>query len=152
MKGVNKVIILGNIGNDPETKYLPNGNAVTNVSVATSEKWKDKNTGQEQTRTEWHRIIFFNRLGEIAGQFLKKGSKIYVEGSLRTNKWQDKDGNTRYTTEIIASELQMLDNKGAGSSSETQHQSQGFAEVDNGGAFTGNNGGDDSFFDDDIGF
>jgi len=111
-RGINKVILVGNLGNDPETRYLPSGGAVTNVSLATSSAWKDKNTGQEQEKTEWHRVVFFNRLGEIAGQYLKKGSKIYVEGSLRTNKWQDKDGHDRYTTEIIANEMQMLDGKG----------------------------------------
>ena len=110
-KGVNKVIIVGNLGNDPESKFLPSGGAVTNISVATSESWKDKNTGQQQEKTEWHRVVGFNRLGEIMGEYLKKGSKVYVEGSLRTNKWQDKDGNDRYTTEIIASQMQMLDGK-----------------------------------------
>lgn len=111
MSGVNKVIIVGRLGQDPETKYLPSGGAVTNASVATSEKWKDKNTGQPQERTEWHRIVFFNKLGEIAGEYLKKGSMVYVEGSLRTRKWQAQDGTDRYTTEIVASELQMLDGK-----------------------------------------
>ena len=112
-KGVNKVIIVGNLGKDPETRYLPNGSAVTSISVATSENWKDKQTGQQKERTEWHKIIFFNRLAEIAGEYLKKGSKVYVEGSLRTRKWQDKDsGQDRYSTEIVASEMQMLDSKG----------------------------------------
>lgn len=112
-KGVNKVIIVGNLGKDPETRYLPNGSAVTNISVATSESWKDKQTGQQQERTEWHKIVFFNKLAEIAGAYLKKGSKVYVEGSLRTRKWQDKDsGQDRYSTEIVASEMQMLDSKG----------------------------------------
>jgi len=111
-KGINKVIVLGNLGNDPETRYLPNGNAVTNISIATSESWKDKQTNQEQERTEWHRVVFFNRLAEIAGEYLKKGSKVYIEGALRTNKWQDKEGNDRYTTEIVANEMQMLDSRG----------------------------------------
>ena len=111
-RGVNKVIILGNIGQDPEVKYMPSGGAVTNVSIATSETWKDKVTGQPQERTEWHRVVFFNRLGEIAGQYLKKGSKVYIEGSLRTRKWQAQDGTDRYTTEIVASEMQMLDGRG----------------------------------------
>lgn len=111
-RGINKVIIVGNCGQDPETRYLPSGGAVTNVSVATSESWKDKNTGEQQERTEWHRIVFFNRLGEIAGEYLKKGSKVYVEGSLRTRKWQGQDGSDRYTTEIVASEMQMLDSRG----------------------------------------
>lgn len=108
-RGVNKVIIVGNLGGDPETNYLPSGGSVTNINVATSEKWKDKNTGQDQERTEWHRIVFFNRLAEIAAQYLTKGSKVYVEGHLRTRKWQDKDGNDRYTTEIVARDMQMLD-------------------------------------------
>ena len=111
-KGINKVIILGNLGQDPETRYMPNGNAVTNISIATSETWQDKQSGQNQERTEWHRVVFFNRLAEIAGEYLRKGSKVYVEGSLRTNKWQDQSGNDRYTTEIVASEMQMLDSRG----------------------------------------
>lgn len=110
-RGINKVILIGNIGQDPEVKYLPSGGAVTNVSLATSETWKDKNTGQPQERTEWHRVVFFNRLGEIAGEYLRKGSKVYIEGSLRTRKWQAQDGTDRYTTEIVASELQMLDGR-----------------------------------------
>jgi single-strand DNA-binding protein len=112
-RGVNKVILIGNLGADPEVRYMPNGSAVTSVSLATSEAWKDKNTGELQERTEWHRITFYNRLAEIAGEYLKKGSKIYLEGSLRTEKWQDKTtGQDRYTTKIIANEMQMLDAKG----------------------------------------
>ena len=113
-RGVNKVILIGNLGNDPETKFLPSGGAVTNVSLATSESWKDKQTGQMQERTEWHRVVFFNKLAEIAGEYLKKGSKVYVEGSLRTRKWQGQDGQDRYTTEIVVSEMQMLDGRGEG--------------------------------------
>ena len=113
-RGINKVILVGNLGNDPETRYLPSGGAVTNISVATSDSWKDKQTGQLQERTEWHRIVFFNRLAEIAAEYLKKGSKIYLEGSLRTRKWQDKSGQDRYTTEIVAGEMQMLDSRGTG--------------------------------------
>jgi len=112
MKGVNKVIIVGNLGKDPETRAMPSGSGITNITVATSESWKDKTTGQSQERTEWHRIVFFGRLGEIAAQYLRKGSKVYVEGSLRTRKWQDKTGADRYSTEIIGSEMQMLDSKG----------------------------------------
>ena len=113
-RGINKVIIVGNCGQDPETRYMPSGGAVTNLSLATTESWKDKNTGQQQERTEWHRVVFFNRLAEIAGEYVKRGSKIYVEGSLRTRKWQDKDsGQDRYTTEIVANEMQMLDSKGS---------------------------------------
>ena len=111
-RGINKVIIVGNCGQDPETRYMPSGGAVTNLSLATSETWKDKNTGDQQERTEWHRVVFFNRLAEIVEQYVKKGSKIYVEGSLRTRKWQGQDGQDRYTTEIVASEMQMLDSRG----------------------------------------
>ena len=107
-RGINKVILVGNCGQDPETKYLPSGGAVTNISIATSESWKDKQTGEAKERTEWHRVTFFNRLGEIAGEYLKKGSQVYVEGQLRTRKWQDQGGQDRYTTEIVASEMQML--------------------------------------------
>jgi single-strand DNA-binding protein len=111
-RGINKVILVGNLGKDPEQKSMPNGNAVTNITVATSESWKDKQTGQQQERTEWHRIVFFNGLAEVAGQYLNKGSKVYIEGALRTRKWQDQTGNDRYTTEIVASEMQMLDSRG----------------------------------------
>ena len=113
-KGINKVILIGNCGAEPETRYLPAGGAVTNIRLATSESWKDKNTGQMQERTEWHRVVFFNRLAEIAGEYLHKGSKVYIEGALRTRKWQDKEGRDQYTTEIVASEMQMLDSRGAG--------------------------------------
>ena len=123
-RGVNKVLIIGNLGNDPETRYLPSGGAVTNITVATSESWKDKTTGEQQERTEWHRVVFFNRLGEIAGEYLRKGSKVYVEGSLRTRKWQGKDGQDRYTTEIVASEMQMLDSKQDGQQQRPQAQQQ----------------------------
>lgn len=113
-RGINKVIIVGNCGQDPETKYLPNGSAVTNISVATSEEWTDKQSGQKQERTEWHRIVFFNRLAEIAGEYLKKGSQVYVEGKLQTRKWQDQASQDRYTTEIVADEMQMLGSAGGG--------------------------------------
>lgn len=115
-RGINKVILVGNVGGDPEVRYMPNGNAVTTLSVATSESWKDKTTGEKQDRTEWHRVVCFNRLGEIAGQYVRKGSKLYIEGSLRTRKWQDQQGQDRYTTEIIASDMQLLDSKGASNS------------------------------------
>jgi len=111
-RGLNKVMVMGNLGADPEVRYLPNGSAVTNIRVATSESWKDKQSGEKQERTEWHRIVLFNRLGEIAAQYLRKGSRVFVEGSLRTNKWQDQSGNERYTTEIIASSMQLMDSKG----------------------------------------
>lgn len=113
-RGVNKVILIGNLGKDPEVRYMPSGGAVANVTVATSESWKDKQSGEMQERTEWHNVVFFNRLAEIAGEYLKKGSKVYVEGSLRTRKWQGKDGQDRYTTEIVASEMQMLDSRSGG--------------------------------------
>ena len=113
-RGINKVTIVGCLGNDPELKAMPSGNAVTNISVATSEQWKDKNTGQPQERTEWHRIVFFNKLAEIAGEYLKKGSQVYVEGSLRTRKWQDQSGQDRETTEIVGSEMQMLGGRQGG--------------------------------------
>jgi single-strand DNA-binding protein len=114
-RGVNKVILVGNLGADPEVKYMPNGNAVANVTVATSESWKDKQSGEQKDKTEWHRVVFFRRLAEIAGEYLKKGSQIYIEGKLQTRKWQDKNGNDRYTTEIIANEMQMLGGRGGGS-------------------------------------
>ena len=107
-RGVNKVIIVGNLGNDPETRYMPSGSAVTNLSVATNESWKDKQTGEQKDRTEWHRVAMFGRLAEIAAEYLRKGSQVYIEGKLRTRKWQDQQGNDRYTTEIIADEMQML--------------------------------------------
>lgn len=113
-RGINKVILVGNLGQDPETRYRPSGDAVTNCTLATSETWNDKQSGQPQERTEWHRVVFFNRLAEIAGEYLRKGSKVYVEGQLRTRKWQDQTGQDRYTTEIVAKEMQMLDSRGGG--------------------------------------
>lgn len=113
-RGVNKVILIGNLGKDPEVRYMPNGQAVANVTIATSESWKDKNTGEQQERTEWHRVVFFRRLAEIAGEYLKKGARIYVEGRLQTRKWQDNQGQDRYTTEIVANEMQMLGSGGGG--------------------------------------
>lgn len=114
-RGINKVILVGNLGNDPEVRYTPAGAAVTTISVATTESWKDKE-GNRQEKTEWHRVVFFSRLAEIAGEYLKKGSQVYIEGKLRTNKWQDKDGQDRYTTEIMANELQMLGGRNEGGS------------------------------------
>lgn len=144
-RGINKVILIGNLGADPETRYMPSGGAVTNVRLATSESWKDRNTGETQERTEWHRVVFFNRLGEIAGEYLKKGSKIYIEGSLRTRKWQGQDGQDRYTTEIVASEMQMLDSRG-GSASYDQSPAPGGSAP----APSSSSGGPD--YDDDIPF
>ena len=129
-RGINKVILIGNLGRDPETRYMPSGGAVTNVTVATSESWKDKQSGQMQDRTEWHKVVFFNKLAEIAGQYLKKGSKVYIEGSLRTRSY-DKDGQKHYTTEIVASEMQMLDGRGGqgGGSDEGQGFDHGFDQT-----------------------
>lgn len=110
-RGVNKVILVGNLGNDPEVRYMPNGNAVANVSLATSDSWKDKTSGEQQEKTEWHRVVFFNRLAEIVEKYVKKGSKLYIEGRLQTRSWEQ-DGVKRYTTEIVASEMQMLDTRG----------------------------------------
>jgi len=152
-RGINKVIIVGNVGGDPETRYMPSGSAVTNLTVATNESWKDKQTGEKKERTEWHRVAMFNRLAEIAAEYLRKGSQVYIEGKLRTRKWQDKDGQDRYTTEIIADEMQMLGGRGGSSGN--------FGGGDSGGGDTGgsNRGGgspppqsapDD--FDDDIPF
>jgi len=117
MSGVNKVILIGNLGQDPDVKYMPSGDAVANVSIATSESWKDKNTGEKQERTEWHKVVFFGKVAEIAQKYLHKGSKVYVEGKLKTRKWQDKEGQDRYTTEIVVDmggSMQMLDGKGGG--------------------------------------
>ena len=114
-RGVNKVILIGNLGNDPEIRYTASGAAVANISLATAESWKDKNTGEQQERTEWHRIVFFGRLAEIVGEYLRKGSQIYVEGRLQTRKWEDKEGKDRYTTEIVANEMQMLGSRSGGS-------------------------------------
>ena len=108
MASVNKVILVGNLGKDPEVRYMPSGEAVTNITVATTDSWKDKNSGEKKEATEWHRVVFFRKLAEIAGQYLKKGSQVYIEGSLKTRKWQDKDGQDRYTTEIVADTMQML--------------------------------------------
>jgi len=113
-RGVNKVILVGNLGKDPETRYMPSGSAVTNLRIATTEAWKDKQSGEQQERTEWHAVAMFGRLAEIAAEYLRKGSQVYVEGKLRTRKWQDKEGKDRYTTEIVADEMQMLGSKGGG--------------------------------------
>lgn len=120
-KGINKVTIVGNLGQDPETRYSQSGTAFTNLSVATSEYWKDKQTGQNQERTEWHRIVFSGRLAEVAGEYLRKGSKVYIEGSLKTRKWEDQQGIERYTTEIWGREMQMLDSRGDVSEQNNTH-------------------------------
>ena len=115
-RGVNKVILVGNLGKDPEVRNMPNGNVVANITLATTESWKDKQSGEQQEKTEWHRVVMFRRLGEIAGEYLKKGSQVYIEGKLQTRKWQDNSGNDRYTTEIVASDMQMLGGRSGGGS------------------------------------
>jgi single-strand DNA-binding protein len=136
-RGINKVILVGNLGQDPETRYMPSGGAVTNISVATSESWKDKQTGEQKDRTEWHRVAMFNRLAEIAAEYLRTGSQVYIEGKIRTRKWQDKDGNDRYTTEVIADEMQMLGGRGGS-------DSYGGGGSSGGGASRGSSGGSSS--------
>jgi single-strand DNA-binding protein len=158
-RGVNKVIIVGTLGKDPETRYMPSGSAVTNLRLATNEQWKDKQTGEQQERTEWHSIAMFGRLAEIAAEYLRKGSQVYIEGKLRTRKWQDKEGKDRYTTEIVADEMQMLGSKGGGggasagppaergsSSGGGQQRPAAVNDMDSGG------GGPPGDFDDDIPF
>ena len=126
-RGINKVILVGNLGADPETRYTASGSAITNIRVATSESWRDKQTGENQERTEWHRVVFFNRLAEIAGEYLRKGSQVYIEGSLRTRKWQDQSGQDRYSTEIVANEMQMLGSRGG--DYEPRQSSGGFRDT-----------------------
>jgi single-strand DNA-binding protein len=148
-RGVNKVIVVGNLGNDPETKYMPSGSAVTNLSVATNESWKDKQTGEQKDRTEWHRVAMFGRLAEIAAEYLRKGSQVYIEGKLRTRKWQDQNGNDRWSTEIIADEMQMLGGRsGAGAPAMGSSGPPPGPPPSGGGA----QGGGSPDFDDDIPF
>jgi single-strand DNA-binding protein len=141
-RGINKVILLGNLGNDPETRYLPSGGAVTSISLATSESWKDKQSGQMQERTEWHKVVFFNRLAEIAGEYLRKGTKVYIEGALRTRKWQDQSGQDRWTTEIVANDMMMLDSAGGRSSgpSGSDSGSDGYDQMPEAQGFGGSAG------------
>lgn len=134
-RGINKVILIGNLGADPETRSMPSGGVVTNIRIATSESWKDKQSGEQKERTEWHTVVMFNRLGEIAAEYLRKGSQVYIEGSLRTRKWQDKEGKDRYSTEVIADEMQMLGGRGGGGG---EGRSSGAYE---GGARSGSGGG-----------
>lgn len=122
-RGINKVILVGNIGQDPEIRYMPNGNPVANLTLATSETWKDKQSGEMREQTEWHKVVLFNRLAEIAGEYVKKGSKVYLEGAIKTRKWQDQQGQDRYTTEIVGNEMQMLDRRGDAANSEYQQYS-----------------------------
>ena len=155
MASVNKVILIGNLGRDPETRYMPDGAAITNISVATTDTWKDKQ-GEKQEKTEWHRVAFFGRLAEIAGEYLKKGSQVYVEGRLQTRKWQDKDGQDRYTTEIVADRMQMLGSRqgmggGAAAAAEPPPEGGGSARPA-GGKPAGKPGGKFDDFEDDIPF
>ncbi|MFV1997724.1 MAG: single-stranded DNA-binding protein [Acidiferrobacterales bacterium] len=149
-RGVNKVILIGNLGKDPEVRYAPSGQAIANINIATSESWKDKTTGEKQEKTEWHRVVFFSRLAEIVGEYLKKGSQVYIEGRLQTRKWQDKEGNDRYTTEIVANEMQMLGSRqGGGAPAEDFNQDKSYSKPKAETASTPAGGGD---FDDDIPF
>jgi len=147
-RGVNNVIMVGNLGNDQDTRYMPSGSAVTNLSVATNESWKDKQTGEQKDRTEWHRVAMFGRLAEIAAEYLRKGSQVYIEGKLRTRKWQDQNGNDRWTTEIIADEMQMLGGR-TGAGAPAMGDSGPPPGPPSGGGGGGGSAGD---FDDDIPF
>ncbi|MCC5860361.1 MAG: single-stranded DNA-binding protein [Gammaproteobacteria bacterium] len=159
-RGINKVILVGNLGADPETRYTPGGAAVTNIRIATSESWKDKQTGEQQERTEWHRVVFFGRLAEIAAEYLRKGSQVYVEGALRTNKWQGQDGQDRYTTEVIANEMQMLGGRGGGDmgggrgapAAQSEQRGGGGRREQQAAAGGSASGGFDDGFDDEIPF
>ena len=158
-RGINKVILVGNLGQDPETKAMPSGMTVCNLRIATSESWKDKTTGEMKEQTEWHSVAMFGRLAEISGEYLRKGSQVYIEGRLRTRKWQDKAGNDRYTTEIVANEMQMLGSRG-GMGGEGRNEGRGEARVSSGGGGRGGDAGgyegpradDKESFDDDIPF
>ena len=152
MASVNKVMLIGNLGADPETRYLPSGDAVTNIRIATTDTWKDK-SGEKQEHTEWHRIAFFGKLAEIAGEYLKKGSQVYVEGRIRTRKWQDKEGQDKYSTEIVADRMQLLGSRGGGSESAAREPRAAAAEA-SGGKPAAKKGGGASFedMDDDIPF
>ena len=150
-RGINKAIIVGNLGRDPEVRYTANGNAIANITVATTESWKDKQSGERQEKTEWHRVVFFGRLAEIAGEYLKKGAQVYIEGRLQTRKWEDKSGQERYTTEIVASEMQMLGSRGgdaSGASGDDYSSATRSATASSGGGASGR----DPDLDDDIPF
>ena len=150
-RGINKAIIVGNLGRDPEVRYTANGNAIANITVATTESWKDKQSGERQEKTEWHRVVFFGRLAEIAGEYLKKGAQVYIEGRLQTRKWEDKSGQERYTTEIVASEMQMLGSRGGGASGTPDDDHSGEARSPTGSSGGSTSGGDPNL-DDDIPF
>lgn len=152
-RGVNKVILVGNLGADPETRYTASGTAITNIRIATSETWKDKQTGESQERTEWHRVVFFNRLAEIAGEYLRKGSQVYIEGKLQTRKWQDQSGQDRYSTEIVGNEMQMLGNREGGNAARpARQQPDGFRDNKPEQPEQSTPAADDGFTDDDIPF
>ncbi len=153
-RGINKAIIVGNLGRDPEVRYSANGTAITNVTVATSDVWKDKSTGENQERTEWHRVVFFGRLAEVAAEYLKKGSQVYLEGRIQTRKWQDQNGQDRFTTEIVASEMQMLGARGGAGEPQYQNVSGGGRRAQDAGGGGASPGGGPEFddFDDDIPF
>jgi len=151
-RGVNKVIIVGNLGKDPETRYMPSGSAVTNLRIATTEAWKDKQSGEQQERTEWHAVAMFGRLAEIAAEYLRKGSQVYIEGKLRTRKWQDKEGKDRYTTEIVADEMQMLGSKGGGAGASASAPASGGQQRTAAAVNDSDGGGPPGDFDDDIPF
>ena len=148
-RGVNKAIIVGNLGRDPEVRYSASGNAIANVTVATTDSWKDRQSGERQERTEWHRVVFFNRLAEIVAEYLKKGSQVFIVGRIQTRKWEDKEGNERWTTEIVANEMQMLGSRGGGGMQGGPADDSGAAPAPGGG---GSSGFSDSEFDDDIPF
>ena len=155
-RGINKVILIGNLGRDPETRYTQGGSAVTTFSLATSDQWRDRETNEQQERTEWHRVVCFARLGEIAGQYLRRGSKCYIEGRLQTRSWEDREGNTRYTTEVVARDMQMLDSRGDSSGSYAPPPSGGAARESGqparGGASAADTTDDLDDLDDDIPF
>ena len=155
-RGVNKVIIIGNLGADPESRAMPSGASVANLRIATTESWRDKQSGEQQERTEWHRVALFGRLAEVAAEYLRKGSQVYIEGSLRTRKWQDKQGNERYTTEIVANDMQMLGGRGGagggggGGGGSAPRESAEYSQASGGGS--GSSSGEGTDFDDDIPF
>ena len=146
-RGVNKVILVGTLGQDPDTRYTPSNAAVANLSIATNESWKDKQTGEQKEKTEWHRVVMFNRLAEIATEYLRKGSQVYIEGKIQTRKWEDKDGNDRYTTEVVANEMQMLGGRTAGSTGSSSMNSNSSEEIS-----SPKNTQENDDFDDDIPF
>ncbi len=151
-RGINKVILIGNLGADPETRAMPSGTTVANLRVATSESWRDKQTGEQQERTEWHRVALFGRLAEIAGEYLRKGSQVYIEGSLRTRKWQDKQGNERYSTEIVGNDLQMLGGRGGAGAPASGSAASGGAPAPSYAEESAGGGSRSEEFDDDIPF